>query len=108
MASDKPISIVGVGASAGGLEALEGLLRGLPADTGLAFILVTHLPRGQSSLRDILSRYSALPVANAADEQEILADHVYVCPADYVLTVAGGVIHLQPRSADQQRHPIDV
>lgn len=107
MASNKPVAIVGIGASAGGLEALEGLLRAMPAETGLAFVLVTHLARGQTSLREILQRFTVLPVVDAADKQTIKADHIHVCPADHVLTVARGAICLQ-RVSDHLRHPIDV
>jgi two-component system CheB/CheR fusion protein len=60
--------IVGVGASAGGLEAFSELLRGLPAKTGMAFVLVQHLdPKHSSELRQILSRTTALPVAEVTD-----------------------------------------
>jgi two-component system CheB/CheR fusion protein len=62
VASQDRFPIVGIGASAGGLEALEGLLRAMPADTGLSFALITHLARGHaSSLVEILSRYTAMP-----------------------------------------------
>src|SRR5258706_6382083 len=109
MAAEKPISIVGIGASAGGLEACEGLFGAMPADTGLAFILVTHLARGHhSSLADILSRHTALPVRDADDGEDIAPDYIYVCPPDHILTVLDGRIHLHERSSDQQRRPIDV
>src|SRR5882672_11423200 len=109
MAAEKPISIVGIGASAGGLEACEGLFGAMPADTGLAFILVTHLARGHhSSLADILSRHTALPVRDPEDGEEIASDHIYVGPPDHILTVLDGRIRLHERSSDQQRRPIDV
>src|SRR6266446_2142912 len=109
MAAKKPISIVGIGASAGGLEACEGLFGAMPADTGLAFILVTHLARGHhSSLADILGRHTALPVRDPEDGEEIASDHIYVGPPDHILTVLDGRIRLHERSSDQQRRPIDV
>src|SRR5258705_1304867 len=95
MASEKPVSIVGIGASAGGLQALEGLFREMPADTGLAFIVVTHLARGQhSSLGEILQRFTVLPVLDAQDSEDIEPNRVYVCPPDYLLTVVDGAIRL--------------
>ena len=61
MASQDKFPIVGIGASAGGLEALEGLFRAMPPDSGMSFALVTHLARGQeSSLVEILGRYTPM------------------------------------------------
>jgi two-component system CheB/CheR fusion protein len=68
MAPRDKVPIVGIGASAGGLEALEVLFRSMPADTGMSFALVTHLARGHvSSLVEILGRYTPMPVKTAAD-----------------------------------------
>src|SRR5215467_14329091 len=109
MPGEKPISVVGIGASAGGLEALEGLFREMPTDTGLGFVIVTHLPRGQhSSLSEIVARFTELPVLDAEDDQQIEANRIHICPADHVLTVAEGKIHLQQRTSEMQRRPIDV
>src|SRR5262245_33974846 len=109
MASQKPISIVGVGASAGGLEAIEAMFRPMAADTGLGFVIVTHLARGQqSSLSEILRRHTVLAVKDAEDEEVVEANHIYICPPDHILTVVDGAIHLQERTSDLQRRPIDV
>ena len=71
--------MVGVGASAGGLEALEELFRNMPADTGMAFIVVTHLhPGHRSLLPELLSKITDLPVVAAATGLEVKADHIYV------------------------------
>ena len=68
MSLDQKFPIVGIGASAGGLEALEGLFRASPEDTGMSFALVTHLARGHvSSLVEILSRFTKMPVKTAAN-----------------------------------------
>jgi two-component system CheB/CheR fusion protein len=73
--------IVGIGASAGGLEAFGQLLRALPADTGLAFVLVQHLaPAHPSALAEILSRATDLPVTQVEDEPLVQPNHVYVMP----------------------------
>ncbi len=101
--------IVGIGASAGGLEAFEGLFRALPADTGMSFALMTHLARGHaSSLVEILSRYTTMPVHATTDGAQMVPNHVYVCPPDHVMTVVDGRLRLQLRTYESHRKPIDV
>ena len=74
-------SIVGVGASAGGLEAFEQFFRACPADSGMAFVLVPHLDPGHVSLlTEIIQRVTAMPVLEAVDQLEVEPDHVYVIP----------------------------
>src|SRR6187402_1630566 len=93
------ISIVGIGASAGGLEAFKLLLAHLPAKTGLAFVFVQHLdPTHESSLTQILDGVSAVPVRQAADGMEIEADHLYVIPPDAALEVANQRLIVTPRA----------
>src|SRR5947208_8810894 len=90
-----PNLIVGIGGSAGGIAALEILFRGLPPDTGMAFVIVTHQARGhESALPSILGRFTAMPVAAAADGDKIAPDHVYVCPPDHQLTIQAGRLRL--------------
>src|SRR5213594_1333049 len=73
--------IVGVGASAGGLEAFSELLRNLPTDTGMAFVLVQHLdPRHGSILADLLANWTRMPVIQVHDGIPVEPDHVYVIP----------------------------
>ena len=73
--------IVGIGASAGGLEAFTQLLKHLPLDTGMGFVLIQHLdPEHESALTQILSRATSLPVCEITHAQPVLADHVYVIP----------------------------
>jgi two-component system CheB/CheR fusion protein len=87
--------IVGIGASAGGLEAFERFLGRLPSDSGLAYVLVQHLdPEHDSLLAELLSRATHLPVAIAKDAQRIERDHVYVIPRGTGLTVEGGALRL--------------
>jgi two-component system CheB/CheR fusion protein len=91
--------IVGVGASAGGLEAVTALLRGLPADARLAVIFVQHLePNHESSLVEILARVTALRVVVATDGAPIEAGHVYVIPPSSYLHVTDASLHLTPRA----------
>jgi two-component system CheB/CheR fusion protein len=90
--------IVGIGASAGGLEAFTELLKHLPADSGLGFVLVQHLdPTHESALTEILGRVTAMPVREVANDQAILPNHVYVIPPNASLSIQQGVLALQPR-----------
>ena len=78
-----PFAIVGVGASAGGLEAFTQMLQALPIDTGMAFVLVQHLaPSRPSLLAEILSRATQMPVREVHDEPSVEPNHVYVIPPD--------------------------
>ena len=89
------VLIVGIGASAGGLEAFEHFLGRLPSDSGLAYVLVQHLdPEHESLLAEILSRVTHLPVEIAKEAQRIERDHVYVIPRGQGLVVKDGVLHL--------------
>ena len=76
------VRVVAVGASAGGLDAFIDLLSSIPAQTGLAFVLVQHLdPRHESMLAGILARAAAIPVQQVTDGMRIERDHIYVIPA---------------------------
>lgn len=110
MTGPLPFPIVGVGASAGGIEALEGFLRGLPDRPGLAIVVVTHLPPDRESrLHEILARYTTLPVRVAADGQHVEADHVYVLPADALLGIEQGRLRItKPTAGRRERKPIDI
>src|ERR1700690_856983 len=73
--------IVGVGASAGGLEAFTELLRNLPPQTGMAFVLVQHLdPHHESILAELLANYTRMPVVQVQGDVSVEPDHVYVMP----------------------------
>ncbi|WP_281405690.1 CheR family methyltransferase [Mesorhizobium sp. B2-3-4] len=102
--------IVGIGASAGGIPAMEGLFKGLPDAPGMAFVVVTHLsPERESMLHDVLGRYTAMPVAIAEDGMEAESDRVYVMPQNAVLTMEGGKLQLRrPSAASRERKPIDI
>ena len=97
--------IVGIGASAGGLEAFSELLTHLPLDTGLGFVLVQHLdPQHYSALAQLLGRVTSLPVLEVTDRQRVAPNHVYVIPPNTDLTLAGGVLTLQPRPDTRAPH----
>ena len=98
-------SIVGVGASAGGLEAFMELLKHLPADSGLGFVLVQHLdPTHESALTQLLGRVTAMPVSEAANGQAVLPNHVYVIPPNAGLVIQQGVLMIQPRQQTGVAH----
>ncbi len=91
--------IVGVGASAGGLEAFSELLRALPEKTGMAFVFIQHLdPQHVSTLAEILSRQSKLRVMEARDRLRIGPDHVYVIPQRASISISNGMLILGPRA----------
>jgi two-component system CheB/CheR fusion protein len=104
------LPIVGIGASAGGVEALEAFFKAVPAQNGMAFVVVTHLPPDRESLlAEILGRSTKMPVVNATDAKTVEAQHVYVLPASAILTIREGQLRLRRTSAaDRERTPIDV
>jgi two-component system CheB/CheR fusion protein len=90
--------VVGIGASAGGLEAFSGLLSGLPADTDMAFVLIQHLePTHASNLAEILGRMTPMPVAQVTDGARPKPNHVYVIPPDTEMRIKDGALVLRPR-----------
>ncbi|MEO6761583.1 MAG: chemotaxis protein CheB [Candidatus Saccharimonadales bacterium] len=101
--------IVGVGASAGGLETFTQFLRSLPLTTGMAFVLVQHLdPKHKSSLSDLLTKATALPVHDIEDGVKLQPNCVYVIPTNRDLTISEGVLRLHKREQTKQpTHPID-
>ena len=81
MATLHPEYIVGIGGSAGGLNAYKTLLDALPSNTGMAFVVIAHLyPTAHSELAQILSRHTKMPVALASHALPVRANHVYVIP----------------------------
>ena len=108
-AQHKPLAIVGIGASAGGLEAFTQLLRALPPNTGMAFVFVQHLEaRHESMLTKILATATEMPVTEVAQGAVVEPNHVYVIPPNGDIRVAGGVLQLSRRKAPNGRHlPVD-
>jgi two-component system CheB/CheR fusion protein len=90
--------VVGIGASAGGLEAFTQLLNHLPRDTGMAFVLIQHLaPHQESLLTEILSRATQMPVNQVQDSMVVEPNRVYVIPPNKKMTISQGVLNLAPR-----------
>ncbi len=90
-----PFPVVGVGASAGGLEACQTLLRTLPSNLGMAYVFVPHMdPSRESAFREILARTTTMPVMEVADGTVVKPDHVYVIPRNCEMRMVRGVLHI--------------
>ncbi|MBE9186240.1 PAS domain-containing protein [Microcoleus sp. LEGE 07076] len=96
--TDAPFPIVGIAASAGGLEAFTELLSHLPVDTGMAFVLIQHLaPDHKSLLTEILARQTKMPVSEVKDGMAIEPNQVYIIPPNTKMVLCKGVLQLSPR-----------
>jgi two-component system CheB/CheR fusion protein len=106
---EESFPIVGVGASAGGLEAYTQFLKNLPADTDMAFVLVQHQdPTHQSSLPELLTKATKMPVREAQEGMVVQPNHVYVIPPNTSMTIIRGALRLNPRQAGRGPHlPVD-
>lgn len=106
--TDVPI-IVGIGASAGGLEALDEFFRRIPVNSGLSYIVIQHLdPDQKDLLPEILQRITPMAVTQASDQQKVEADCVYIIPPNHDMSISQGLLHLSaPLAARGQRLPID-
>ncbi|HEY6553531.1 MAG TPA: chemotaxis protein CheB, partial [Vicinamibacteria bacterium] len=100
---------MGVGASAGGLEAFKLLLGALPTDTGMAYVLVQHLDANHDSiLAELLAKGSKMPVSEVRKDTVVEPNRVYVTPGQNDVALEGNVLKLVPRVSTQGRHlPID-
>lgn len=101
--------VVGIGASAGGLEAVTSLLENLPANTGMAFVLVQHLdPTHESALTQLLARATSMPVVEAKNNQRLEPNCVHVIPPNKLIALENKQLKLYPRAARQgDRMPVD-
>jgi two-component system CheB/CheR fusion protein len=104
------LPVVGIGASAGGLEALEVFLRNVPERSGVAWVIVQHLdPKDRGTMVALLQRACAMPVVQVTDRQPVEADHVYVIPPNRDMSILHGVLHLLPQAAPRGLNlPVDV
>jgi two-component system CheB/CheR fusion protein len=102
--------VVGIGASAGGLDAFRKLLKAIPEDSGMAYILVQHLdPSHESILVELLQKVTKIPVLEISDNVHVQPDHIYIIPSNKLLTATDGVLQLSARLPKGQRNlPIDV
>src|SRR5438034_1165534 len=101
--------VVGLGASAGGLEALYKLFDALPPGTGMAFILIQHLdPTHKSMMVGLLAGHTSMKVLEAAEDMPIARDHVYLIPPGVYLSIRAGAFQLtKPRERHGARMPFD-
>ncbi len=102
-------AVVGIGASAGGLEAFKRFFSTMPAKPGMAFVLIQHLdPTHESLTSELLARQTEMPVVQATDNLQIASDHVYVIPPNCYLAISGEKLHLsEPAERRGLRVPID-
>ena len=103
------ITIVGIGASAGGLEALESFFKNMPPDSGLAFVVIQHLdPNFKNMLPELLQKTTLMPVSQITDNLKVCPNHIYVIPPNKTLTIENGFLHLSiPKEERGLRLPID-
>ena len=109
LSNTEPFPVVGIGASAGGLEAVTELLKHLPAETGMAYVFIQHLdPHHKSNLPAILARSTGLLVAEATDGVRLEPDHLYIMPPDRDMAIFHRAISLSPRATGRWPHrPVD-
>jgi two-component system CheB/CheR fusion protein len=97
------VPMVGIGASAGGLEAFTQLLRAVPADTGMAFVMVSHLSHSHKSmLTELLAKTTSMAVSQVTENTPVVANHVYVIPPNMNLSISDGVIEVSPMEEDRR------
>ncbi|WP_165940144.1 chemotaxis protein CheB [Dyadobacter psychrotolerans] len=108
-ATPQNFPIVGIGASAGGLDAFKQLLKAIPTDSGMAYVLVQHLdPHHESILPEILAKIAGIPVNEITDDIHLAPNHIYVIPSNKILTTFDGVLKLTPREKLKTNLAIDV
>jgi two-component system CheB/CheR fusion protein len=108
-ATHQDFPIIGVGASAGGLEAFKDFLSAIAPDSGMAYVLVQHLdPSHDSILTEILARCTTIPVHEITDEIHLAPDNIYVIPENKVLTSTDGILKLTPRENLKTNYVIDI
>ncbi|MDR3715235.1 MAG: chemotaxis protein CheB [Puia sp.] len=102
--------VVGVGASAGGLEAFKRLVRAIPVDSGMAYILVQHLePTHESILAELLKKVTPIPIHEITNNVRVEPNQIYIIPSNKMLTANDGVLQLSPRPPRNEKNmPIDV
>ncbi|MEO8760501.1 MAG: chemotaxis protein CheB, partial [Bacteroidia bacterium] len=107
--STQDFPIVGIGASAGGLDAFKRFLKAIPANSGMAYVLVQHLdPTHESILPEILAKVTTIPVNEITDDIHLAPNNIYVIPQNKTLKSTDGVLKLTPREKIVPNLPIDV
>ena len=109
--STNPFPVVGIGASAGGLDAFKRLLKAIPEDSGMAYVLVQHLdPTHESLLPELLQKVTRIPVLEISDDMKVAPNHIYIIPSNKMLIANDGVLELSPRitKKNERNLPIDI
>ena len=108
--SKRPVYVVGMGGSAGALEAFEQFFTHMPADSGLAFVLVTHMdPAHKGMMPELLGRCTSMPVMQVEESMPVRPNHVYIIPPNKDMSILNGTLHLMELSAPRGvRAPIDL
>src|SRR4051812_46889639 len=101
--------VVGVGASAGGLESLERFFRSVSPGTGAAFVIVQHLsPDHKSLMEELFTRFTPLPVREARQGDRVEPDHIYLLPPGKEIEISGGCLQVSDRAVERYlSFPID-
>jgi two-component system CheB/CheR fusion protein len=104
--------VVGIGASAGGLDAFKKLLKAIPENSGMAYVLVQHLdPSHESMLQELLQKVTNIPVLEIRDDIKVEPNHIYIIPSNKMMISNDGVLELSPRPAkskNERNLPIDL
>jgi two-component system, chemotaxis family, CheB/CheR fusion protein len=103
--------VVGIGASAGGLDAFKKLIKAIPEDSGMAFVLVQHLdPKHESMLPELLQKVTNIPVLEISDDIKVQPNHIYIIPSNKMMIANDGVLQLSPRTAkkNERNLPVDL
>jgi two-component system CheB/CheR fusion protein len=110
LSREKIVPIVGIGASAGGLEALKTMIANMAPDLGACYVIVQHLsPNQKSILHELLQGETDLPVTQIEDGEAITANHIFVVPPGFVASVEGDTLKLSSRQQNDTLHrPIDM
>jgi two-component system CheB/CheR fusion protein len=108
--SDDKFLVVGIGASAGGIQALKEFFTQVPKDSGIAYVVILHMsPEHESKLPEILQVASAIPVTQVRERVKVQPDHVYVIPPNQNLTMTDGHLALTHMvGATERRSPVDL
>jgi two-component system CheB/CheR fusion protein len=103
------IPIVGIGASAGGLKALQQLVEAIPADSGMAFVVIVHLdPKRASRMGELLQDRAGIPVTQVNLPTPVEANHIYVIPPEHDLVMNGATLELRVRGERSEHAPVDL
>ena len=110
--STNQFPVVGIGASAGGLDAFKKLVKAIPENSGIAYVLVQHLdPTHESVLPELLQKVTLIPVVEISDKIKVKPDHIYVIPSNKMMVANDGILKLIPRPAagkNNRNLPIDL